>query len=105
MVDQRGGVKRENVVGNPRLSGGELGEGRNVTICYGDGEGDAGAGEGAENIGVGVKDLDAVDVGVRFEEGGDLGRGREIVGDGAVVDPDGVGGGGKGDEEREEEER
>lgn len=104
VVDQSGGVKGENIVGNPRLGGGELGEGGNVTVSDGDGEGDAGAGEGTENIGVGVKDLDAVDGSAGFEESGDLGRGRKVVGNGAVVDADGICGGGKGNEEEEEEE-
>lgn len=103
VVDQSGWVKGENIVGNPRLGGGELGEGGNVTVSDGDGECDAGAGEGTEDIGVGVKDLDAVDGGVGFEEGSDLGRGRKVVGNGAVVDADGICGGGKGNEKEEEE--
>ena len=105
VVDESVRVKRENVIGNPGLSGGELGEGRNVAISDRDCESDASSGEGTENIRVGVKDLDAVDGGVGFEEGGDLGGRREIVGDGAVVDTDRVGGGGEAEEEREKKER
>lgn len=104
VVDQSVGVKRKNVNCDPRLSGGELGEGRNVTVCDGNSEGDAGTGEGTKDILVGVKDLDAIDGGLGFEEGSDLGRRREVVGNRAIVDADGVGGGGKSDEEREEAE-
>ena len=104
VVDPSVGVKRKNVNGDPRLSGGEFGEGWNVTVNDGNSEGDAGAGEGTKDIGIGVKDLDSIDGGLGFEEGSDLGRRREVVGNRAIVDADGVGGGGKSEEEREEAE-
>jgi hypothetical protein len=43
-----------------------------------------------EDVGVGVEYLNAVDGGLGFEKGGDFGRWWEVVGDGAIVDADGV---------------
>jgi hypothetical protein len=83
-------VKWHNVIGDPRLGGGEFGQGGNVAISNGDGHGDAGVGESAKDVGVGVEYLYAVDGGLGFEKGGDFGRWWEVVGDGAVVDADGV---------------
>ena len=51
-------------------------------------------GKGFEDVRVGVEDLDAVDGGLGFEEVGHLGVWWEVVGDGAIVDTDGVSGGG-----------
>uniref|UniRef100_A0A2N9HS05 Uncharacterized protein n=1 Tax=Fagus sylvatica TaxID=28930 RepID=A0A2N9HS05_FAGSY len=50
-------VKWKDIIGYPRLSSGEFSK-------------------------VGVEDLDAVDVGLGFEEAGDLGRWWEVVNDG-----------------------
>lgn len=106
-VDLGARIKRENVVGHPGLRRGELGDGGNIAVSDGNGDGDAGVGEGAEDVRVGVEDLDAVDGGFGLEERGDLGWRREVIGDGAVVDADGDGGGeddvGGGEKEEEEE--
>ncbi|CAL5388876.1 unnamed protein product [Camellia sinensis] len=87
-VDFGGGVEGEDVVSHPGHGGGEFGDG-----------GDVGVGDGAEDVGVGVEDLDSVDGGLVFDEGGDLGRWREVVGHRAVVDADGVSRRGLTDEE------
>lgn len=102
---------RQDVVSDPGLGGGEFCEGRYVAVADRDGDGDVCVGEGAEEFGVGVEELDAVYGGLGFEEIGYLLRWREVVGDGAVVDADGVSGGGgdgvarQGEEEEEEELR
>jgi hypothetical protein len=83
-------VKWHNVIGDPGLGGEEFGQGGNVAVSNGDGHGDAGVGESVEDVGVGVKYLNAVDGGLGFEKGGDFGRWWEVVGDSVVVDADGV---------------
>jgi hypothetical protein len=89
-VDLGLGVKWHNVIGNLGLGGGEFGQGGNVAISNGDDHGDAGVGESVEDVRVGVEYLNAADGGLGFEKGGDFGRWWEVVGDGAVVDADGV---------------
>ncbi|KAI8015681.1 hypothetical protein LOK49_LG05G01249 [Camellia lanceoleosa] len=98
-VDFGGGIEGEDVVSHPGHGGGEFGDGRDVGVGDGDGDVDVGVGEGAEDVGVGVEDLDSVDGGLVFDEGGDLGRWREVVGHRAVVDADGVSRRGLTDEE------
>ena len=92
-VDDCFWMERQNVIGNPRLCCRQLRERRDITIFGGDSDGDASVGKGVENVGVAIKDFDAVDGGLGFEEVGDFGWWREVVGDGAVVDADGVGSG------------
>ena len=58
-----------------------------------------------EDVRVGVEDLDAVDGGLGFEEVGHLGGWWEVVGDGSIVDADGVSGGGVAQREQEEKEK
>ena len=87
-------MKWKDIIGHPGLGGGEFGKSWNVAVSDGDGERDVGVGEGFEDVRVGVEDLHAVDGGLGFEEVGHLGRWWEVVGDGAVVDADGVSGGG-----------
>ena len=67
-------VKWEEVIGYSGLGGGEFSYGWNVTVFYGDGDGDVGVGEGVEDVRASVQDLDAVDDGLGFEEVGDLGK-------------------------------
>ncbi|CAL5383633.1 unnamed protein product [Camellia sinensis] len=61
--DFGGGVEVEDVVSHPGHGGGEFGDGRDVGVGDGDGDGDGdvGVGEGAEDVGVGIEDLDSVD--------------------------------------------
>ena len=87
-------MKWKDIIGHPGLGGGEFRKGWNVAVSDGDGERDVGVGEGFEDVRVGVEDLHAVDGGLGFEEVGHLGRRWEVVGDGAIVDADGVSGGG-----------
>ena len=103
-VDGRARVERQDVVGHPWLRRGERGKGRNVSVSDSDGYRDVGAGEGAEDVGVGVEDLDAVDGGLGLEKRGDFGGRREVVRYGAVVDADGVSGGEEDDMTGGEEE-
>lgn len=86
-------IERGDVYGDPLAGKGELGEGRDVAVHGGDGHGDPGVGEGAQDVRVGVEDLDPVDDRLGPDEVGHLGRGREVVAEGAIVDADGGGGG------------
>jgi len=108
------------VVADPAARGvearGPVGEGRERRVGDGNGDGDGGGvgGEGFEEGRVGVEELDAVGGGLGGEEGGHGGRGREVVGVGAVVHADGerrealrrrrARGGGGGEQEEEERE-
>lgn len=104
-VDTGFGVEGGDVGGDPAAGGGELGERGDVAVGHRDGHANAGVSEGAEDVGVGVEDLDAVDGCLGLEEVGDLGRRREVVAEGAVVDADGEDGGEEEEEEEEEERR
>ena len=99
--DLGGRVERGDVGGDPRFGGGEVGDRWYVTGGESNDEGDARVCECADEIWVGVEELDAVDVGVLSEEVCDLRRGREVVGDGAVVDANGEGCGRMKEEEEE----
>jgi hypothetical protein len=83
-------VKWHNVIGDLGLGSGEFDQGGNIAISNSDGHKDADVGESAEDVSVGVKYLNSVDGGLGFEKGGDFGRWWEVVGDGAIVDADGV---------------
>lgn len=75
---------------------GKLREGRDVAVCNRYGDGDARVCECAEDVGVRVEELHAVDGCLGFQEGRHRRRWREVVGDCAVVDADFVRWGGKG---------
>ena len=87
-------MEREDVGGDPFLGGGKFCEGRDVGVGDGYGDGDVCVGEGAEDGRVCVEDFNVGDCGLGFEESGDGCGWWEVVGDGAVVDADVVGGGG-----------
>lgn len=87
--DPRLRVEGCNVIGDPLASKGDLREGGDVTIAGGDGKGYPGVREGADNIRVGIVDFDAVDDRLCLDEVGNLGRRREVVPEGAIVDADG----------------
>lgn len=79
IVDLGGGVKGFNVSIDPPAGVPGIGERRDVTVGDCDGDEDAGAGEGFYHIWVHVKDSNAVDDGVGFEEVGYCSWWREVV--------------------------
>lgn len=83
---------------NPSASYTYLCKRKDVPIRDRDGHGDTSVCKCTDNVLVDVKDFDAVDGCLSFDEVGNLGRWREVVGCGPVVYTDGCGSGGKVEE-------
>lgn len=81
--------ERKYIVSHPGLGGGESRHGGDIGVGHRDSDRHVGVGEGADDVRVGVEDFYLVDGGLGLDEVGDLGRQREVVGHGAVVDADG----------------
>lgn len=95
IVDLGAGVERQDVGSDPVASGREFRDCWDVAVANGNRDADAGVSEGSKNIGVAVEDFDLVDGGPGFEKVGDLGRRRKVIGESAIVNADGIGGGGE----------
>lgn len=90
----------QDVLLDPSFSSGKLSQRRYVAVSDRNGNGNPRSGEGFKDVGIRVEYLNPVDVCFAFEEFCYLCRSWEIVGDGSVVDADGIDGGGSGGENR-----
>lgn len=104
VVDPRPRMERLDVLRHPPPRRPGVGQPDDLAVADRDSHGDPAAREGAEDVGVGVEELHAVDARLRPQEVRHLRRRRQVVAERAVVDADGVPeSGGGGDEGAEEE--
>lgn len=104
VIDSGLRVERFDIRDDPSSSLSQIGQPRNIAVTDRDGDGDSAVSESAEDVRVGVEDLDAVDEGLGFEEVGDLCRCRKVVSKSSVVHADGICGGREAEEKEREVE-